>query len=463
MTSAPRRQPSLPTPEPMAPPPSDFESEQAVLGSILLEPGAARRAFAIVSSDDFYWEDHQTICRAMETVGSRNEPVDTVTVSAELRRTSMLKQIGGGNYITALIGTVPTAAHVVRYATIVAEKAVLRAGARFGEDLARKCRENPGDVGELFIQAQEDFRQVVLSRVKHDTELVSWASEADEFMDIATRAGQGRRPPSAVRLGIPEIDESLGPLADEQIVLLMGPTGSCKTHLALNAVCSTLEELTRRGEEGRVFVFSFESRGMYKRRALAWLSGVNNEDIRRGFDGERDPDSWSRVYDAAERCYRVWGKHIYVCERTSEQEQIEKLWRDQHRKGKVVLGVIDYWQAMRRRPGRREIEEYTAATQAFRLLSEEYKTPVLITSQVTDRQQGGIISKGSTDILDAATLIMRITPKGALVCQKHREGPQFSSTPLHVDMKTSRVYTEREWQLMESAGEARDAFGHDNG
>ena len=107
-------------------PPQDLDAEQATLGSMLLESEAAARAFAIIGPTDFYREAHQLVCKAMLAVNNRSEPVDLVTVSAELRRMGQLENAGGGEYLTALINKVPTAAHVQRYANIVAEKAVLR-------------------------------------------------------------------------------------------------------------------------------------------------------------------------------------------------------------------------------------------------------------------------------------------------------------------------------------------------
>jgi hypothetical protein len=165
----PRRPRRTPYPEPEAlsdrVPPRDFDAEQAVLGSMLLEPGAAARAFAIVSPEDFYWEDHRAVCQAMVSVGMRNEPVDLVTVSAELRRNNLLQQIGGGQYLTALIGQVPTAAHVVRYATIVAEKAVLRRLIEAGGQIQDLGYANGANVGETVTKAAA-LTQPIIERLR---------------------------------------------------------------------------------------------------------------------------------------------------------------------------------------------------------------------------------------------------------------------------------------------------------
>ena len=136
--------------------PQDLNAEQATLGAMLIEPEAAERAFAIVKRQDFLTETHQAIFQAIQTVHKRGEPVDLVTVSGELLRINKLQSCGGGEYLTAIIGKVPTAAHIARYAGIVAEKSVLREVARLGESLMKDAYDNPADVGACLTSTRRD-------------------------------------------------------------------------------------------------------------------------------------------------------------------------------------------------------------------------------------------------------------------------------------------------------------------
>lgn len=441
------------------PPPHDFDAEQAVLGSILVEgTDAAARAFGIVDPLDFYHDYHQKIARAMLACLERQEPIDLVTVSSELRRVRELEEVGGGEYLTALINEVPTAAHLPRYATIVAEKSVARRAINAAQGIMTAAYSNPSDVEALLREAEHRFQRIAQERVRSIGRLESMAERGDTITGMIAKAGAGRRPLSCARLGIPAIDERLGPLSDHGIILLKGNTGSGKSHMALHMLMSTAQELHRRQEPGQTFVFSFESRGMYERRMLAWLSGVNNEDLRRGFDGTREPEKWNRLWDAGEllQAYPIW-----ISERKNTQEHIEEEWMRCLKRGPIALGVVDYWQAMSKKPGRREIEEYAAATQRFRDLAEDSKTPLVVPAQVTERYgKGGEgvdgISKGSTDIQDAATLIVRLRGGAAhqtLTNEKCRHGPQFAATKIYIDYPRSRVYTLEEWE----AKQAREA------
>jgi replicative DNA helicase len=434
------------------PPPHDGDAEQAVLGSILIEgTEAAVRCFSICDPLDFFHDYHQKIAVAMQVCLDRHEPIDLVTVSAELRRRSQLEDVGGGEYLTALMGEVPLASHLPRYTTIVAEKSVARRAIKAAQGIMQAAFANPEDVGALIKDAEKRFQRIASERIRSVGRLESMAERAGTIDSIIARAGEGRRPLSAARLGVPAVDERIGPLSDHGIILLKGNTGSGKSHIALHMAMSTATELMRRKEQGQVFIFSFESRGMYERRMIAWLSGINNEEIRRGFNGSAEPAKWERLWEAGEI---LKGMPIWLSERKNDQAHIEEEWMKALKRGPISLGILDYWQAMQKQRGRREIEEYAAATQTFRDIADDTGTPAVMVSQVTEHfgNKGGDspgISKGSTDIQDASTLIMRLR-KETLTCEKCRHGPEFGSTKIHIDYPTSRVYTLEEWEAMEA-------------
>lgn len=145
-------------PEPILP--QDLQAEQATLGSILLEPAAAALALGLLEPRDFYPEHHQRIFRAMQSVLARHEPVDLITVKDELARMGVFEQVGGAEYLAALINTVPTAAHVGRYATLVAEKSVLRRLGLVGADLQEAVGRPDADLQTVLQRAQRHLAEI---------------------------------------------------------------------------------------------------------------------------------------------------------------------------------------------------------------------------------------------------------------------------------------------------------------
>src|SRR5258707_15012005 len=92
-------------------PPHNLDTEQSVLGAILLSD---RSLYALVieeglRADDFYRERHGTIYEAMLALYNESEPVDTLTVTDRLRQLGKLEQIGGAATVDELTGAVPAA------------------------------------------------------------------------------------------------------------------------------------------------------------------------------------------------------------------------------------------------------------------------------------------------------------------------------------------------------------------
>ena len=107
-------------------PPNSLEAERAVLGAILLERESLPKAVELLQAPDFYKEGHRKIFHAMLGLFERNEPVDLLTVSEELRRRTELEEVGGPAALAGLVEEAATAAHLLSYGGIVREKAVLR-------------------------------------------------------------------------------------------------------------------------------------------------------------------------------------------------------------------------------------------------------------------------------------------------------------------------------------------------
>ena len=107
-------------------PPHDIQAEQAVLGSMLLDKDAVVSAIEVLKEDSFYREDNKAIFAAILSLYSKNEPIDLITVKAELIENGNFERVGGLEYLAALPEKVPTTTNVERYIKIVEEKAMTR-------------------------------------------------------------------------------------------------------------------------------------------------------------------------------------------------------------------------------------------------------------------------------------------------------------------------------------------------
>ncbi|MEK7219546.1 MAG: DnaB-like helicase N-terminal domain-containing protein, partial [Patescibacteria group bacterium] len=107
-------------------PPQSIESEQAVLGSIMLRKDAMHEVEDMVSPDSFYVEKHKMIFKAMLNLSLKNEPIDMLSLSTKLAEQKLLEQIGGNAYLAEIVNSVPSSTNVKHYSDVVQKKYVLR-------------------------------------------------------------------------------------------------------------------------------------------------------------------------------------------------------------------------------------------------------------------------------------------------------------------------------------------------
>src|SRR6266852_5260546 len=76
-------------------PPHDLDAEVSVLGSILLDPLSIAKVLQFLHPEDFYRENNGQVYRAALDLFAAGEPIDNVTLAAQLQTMGMLDRIGG--------------------------------------------------------------------------------------------------------------------------------------------------------------------------------------------------------------------------------------------------------------------------------------------------------------------------------------------------------------------------------
>lgn len=357
-------------------PPQDFDAEQAVLGSILLEPGAAARAFAIVRPEDFYRTYHRQICDAMVTVNNRGEPVDLVTVSAELRRNNLLEEVGGGEYLTALIGEVPTAAHVARYANIVAEKAVLRRLISAGGEISGMAYENPEDIGETLDRAEQIIFDIAQRRMSGDFSHIG--PLIDETVTKLDNAIHHKGNLSGAPTSIHELNKLTSGLQSGDLIIVAGRPSMGKTSLAINSIGL---HAALHGDVG-VAIFSLEmSKMQLAEMMLCGLARVNSWRLRAGMAPQED---WDRIGQAL---IHLPEAPIYIDDTPAISIlELRSKCRRLHSQVPIGLVIVDYLQLCTApgfsSDGNRH-QEIGHIARSLKSLARELNVPVVALSQLS--------------------------------------------------------------------------------
>ena len=240
-------------------PPQNLDAEQSVLGSMLLDRDAIARVVEALRPEDFYRDLHRTIYTAMLELFERGEPVDLVTLTNKLGGMGKLEDVGGATYLASLPNTVPTAANAEFYASIVLEKAMLRALISAGTHIASLGYEGANDVAVLIDQAEKLVYGISARRNIQDFQTIKEILKAS-FEKIDKRY-QEKGTVTGVATGFTDFDMLTSGLqaADMVIVAARPSVGKCLSAdseiLLEDGRLATIEEIYRR-RQGRLLTLA---------------------------------------------------------------------------------------------------------------------------------------------------------------------------------------------------------------
>jgi hypothetical protein len=228
----PRRAPRALEPAPMIDrlPPQNLDSEQAVLGSILIDRDAIIEVADFLHPEDFYRQANGRIYAAMLELQGHRRPIDVVTVADLLESAGDLESIGGAGYLSALGNDTPTAVHVAQYGRIVERKAVLRRLIGAAGRIAAIGYEDGSDIQESIERARAEF------------EAAAATSTAPSSSDVMARTGARSL---ADVSPAPAPAPLLGKLDPEGPTVLFGEGGAGKGVLAASWIVGLVRESHR--------------------------------------------------------------------------------------------------------------------------------------------------------------------------------------------------------------------------
>ena len=167
-------------------PPHSVESEQSILGSIILDKEAIITVAETIQPMDFYKEAHKIIYESMLKLNSNNEPIDLITLIEELRKEGHLDSIGGISYLTSLSTIVPTTSNVKYYANIVKEKSVMRQLIKASNEIINLGYDASTDVQEILDKAEKNIFDISQEKSGDDIQPINVviAQAADELLTV---------------------------------------------------------------------------------------------------------------------------------------------------------------------------------------------------------------------------------------------------------------------------------------
>lgn len=355
-------------------PPQNIEAEQSVLGAVLLENDALLKALEILNAEDFYRESHRRLFRVMIELFEKNEAIDLITVTDELKKRNELEDAGGVTYLSSLANQIPTAANVRYHAKIIKEKALLRGLLRSATEIAARVYESTMEADEMVDYAERAIFDISDRRTK--TSFYSLKEVIKGSFEMIEQLYDKKEAITGVPSGFGDLDEQTTGFQPGDLIIIGGRPSMGKTALGLNIAQHVALELRE-----PVAIFSLEmSKEQLALRMLCAEAMVDSNSVRKGFIRKED---WHKLTSAAGRLAEA---PIFIDDSsgTSVLEMRAKARRlkvEHH--GGLGLVVVDYLQLMRGRGSfeRRE-QEISEISRSLKGLAKELKVPVIALSQL---------------------------------------------------------------------------------
>ncbi len=355
-------------------PPNDTEAEQAVLGSMLTDKDATIAAIEVLKEEDFYREDNKLIYRAILNLYNRAEPIDIITLKAELTSMGKFEAVGGLEYLAELPEKVPTTANVERYIKIVEEKSILRNLIKTANEIITLGYDPTEEVENIMDSAERKIFDIMQSKNQKGYTPIKDVL-VDTFAELEKLYNQ-KKHITGVPTGFADLDYKTAGLHGSDLILIAARPAMGKSAFALNIAANAAIKA-----KVPVAIFSLEmSKEQMVNRILCSEAMVDSNKIR---TGKLDEQDWGKLAGALGPLSE---SEIYIDDTPGISiMEIRAKCRKLKLEKNIGLVVIDYLQLIQtsnKRNGSRE-QEISEISRSLKILAKEIDVPVIALSQLS--------------------------------------------------------------------------------
>ncbi|MFH1502595.1 MAG: replicative DNA helicase [Candidatus Eisenbacteria bacterium] len=354
-------------------PPQAVEVEVAVLGAMMLDKTAVGIVTEILDVQAFYRTAHRKIFAAIMRLFARDEAVDLVTVTQELKKTKDLDDVGGAAYLTTVLGSVATTANIRYHAKIVLEKSVLRKLITVASEIAQEAFDTGGEAGDILDRAEHMIFEIAQARVRRD--FVPMREILKHSFEVIEELYKRKEHITGIPSGFVDLDTLTSGFQRSDLVIIAGRPSMGKTAFALNVAAHAA---IQKGVATAVFSLEM-SRAQLVQRMLCSEARVDAHQLRTGHLADRH---WSSLTTAAGLLSEapIWiddTPAMTVLEMRSKARRLTT-------EADVGLIIVDYLQLMHglsRQENRQQ--EISEISRSLKGLAKELDVPVVALSQLS--------------------------------------------------------------------------------
>lgn len=355
-------------------PPQDIEAEQAILGSMLTDQDAVTDAIEVLKPEDFYRDDNKYIFEAMNNLYAKGEPIDIITVKAELTSMQKFEAVGGIEYLATLPDKVPLVSNADKYIKIVEEKSILRKLIKTADEIEGLGYAQNEDIDNVIDQAEKKIFDIMQGKnQKGYTPIKDVLVET--FAELEKLYNQ-KEPITGVPTGFIDLDYKTAGLHNSDLILVAARPAMGKSAFALNIATYAAVNAKK-----PVVIFNLEmSKSQLVNRMLCSEAMVDSNKIR---TGKIDEEDWVKLATALGPLSEA---PIYIDDTPGISiAEIRAKCRRLKLEKNIGLIVIDYLQLIQgsgKKNSSRE-QEISEISRSLKILAKELDVPVIALSQLS--------------------------------------------------------------------------------
>jgi len=354
--------------------PHDSDAENSVIGSLLLDGDSITKITGFLKPEDFYSEKNKFCYQACLNLASRNEPINQISVSHELAIHEQLPSIGGNEYLSSLVNSVPSPTHIYHFGQLVRKTSIMRQLIGASSEIAQIGYENEPDTENALTKAED-----LLFSIRSDREVRDFTHIREVYDQYMEESNQG---PDMTRLapissGFDQFDTILGGgLQRSDLVIVAARPSLGKSTFVFNMA----QHAARSGKN--VGIFSLEmSSEQIGLRLLSSVTEIPSNRIRLGLLQSAEE---GRLIDAIGD---ISDHPIYIDDTPIQSivEMRSKARRLQTERG-LDLVIVDYMQLIGGIGDRRNVnrvQEMGEISRALKGIARDLNVPVLACSQLS--------------------------------------------------------------------------------
>src|ERR1700753_230043 len=358
-------------------PPQAVDLEEAVLGALMLEKDALSSVIDILNPEVFYKDNHQKIFQAIKQLFEKSQPVDILTVTAQLRQLGELEMIGGAYYITELTNRVASAANIVFHSRIIIQKFIQRELIRISTETVQLAYEDTTDVLDLLDRAEKNLFEIAQNNLRRDSR------KMDDLMHEALKEIEALKDKkdglTGIASGFTDLDRITSGWQKSDLVIIAARPAMGKTAFVLTCARNAAVDFSK-----PVVVFSLEmSSVQLVNRLISGETEIEQEKIRKGTLEEWE---WQQIHSKIGRLEQA----PLIIDDTPALNIFEVRAKCRRLKSQhdIQLIIIDYLQLMQGKAGdgkgggNRE-QEIGSISRALKSVAKELNVPVIALSQLS--------------------------------------------------------------------------------